>query len=47
VRRKLQKPVSRSNPRFQRFREEYLKTGNAYRAALAAGYSPKMAKGRS
>ena len=34
-------------PRFSRFREEYLRTVNAYQVALAAGYSRKMAHGRS
>ncbi len=33
--------------RFLRFLEEYAESGNAYQAALRAGYSPKMAKGRS
>jgi hypothetical protein len=36
------------SPRFQRFRAEYAANGgNAYRAALVAGYSLAMAKGRS
>ncbi len=33
--------------KFRRFVDEYRKTGNAYQSALRAGYSPKMAKGRS
>ena len=34
------------NPRQERFVAEYLKDGNASRAAVAAGYSPKAAKDR-
>jgi hypothetical protein len=33
--------------RFERFREAYERTGNAYRAALWAGYSPRMAHSKS
>ncbi len=36
-----------NSPRFARFAEAYRRSGNAYRAALLAGYSPKMAKARS
>ncbi len=37
----------RETKRFRIFREQYLATGNAFRAALAAGYSPRMAKSKS
>jgi phage terminase small subunit len=33
--------------RFERFRDVYERTGNAYRAALWAGYSPRMAHSKS
>src|SRR3974390_564429 len=33
--------------RFERFREVYARTGNAYRAALWAGYTPRMAHSKS
>jgi phage terminase small subunit len=33
--------------RFERFQEAYERTGNAYRAALWAGYSPRMAHSKS
>lgn len=37
-----------SAERFRRFRVEYLSNGgNAYRAALAAGYSERMARSKS
>lgn len=36
-----------NSPRFHRFVGEYRRTGDAYQSALAAGYTPAMAKGRS
>lgn len=35
------------DPRFAHFREEYLRTGNAYQAALKAGYTHWTAKAKS
>jgi hypothetical protein len=36
-----------SDPRFGRFCQEYCRLSVAYRAALAAGYSPRMAHSKS
>jgi len=36
-----------STARFERFRAAYKESGNALRAALEAGYSPRMAKSKS
>jgi hypothetical protein len=36
-----------ASEKFELFRAEYLAHGNAYRAALAAGYSERMAKSKS
>jgi phage terminase small subunit len=42
--RAVDEPAGR---RFERFREAYERTGNAYRSALWAGYSPRMARSKS
>jgi hypothetical protein len=40
-------PGENTDRRFERFCEAYERTGNAYRAALRAGYSPRMAHSKS
>lgn len=44
---KKKQETAGSDPRFERFCQEYCRLGIAYRAALAAGYSERMAHSKS